>query len=169
VPRLILPVALLLALPLHAADPALLVEGAAARDGVAKPPLALSLEQLAAMPRANVRVHTHDGQEHTYEGVPLAEILKRSGQPAGEDLRGSLLSRFVLASAHDGYRVVYSLAELDPVFTEARALVADRVDGKPLAGREGPLRIILPSDKREARWIRMVEKIEILSAPEPPH
>ena len=69
---------------------------------------------------------------------------------------------------HDGYRVVYSLPELDPVFTEARALLADRVDGKPLAGREGPLRIVLPSEKREARWIRMVEKIEILSAPESP-
>ncbi|HLH16612.1 MAG TPA: molybdopterin-dependent oxidoreductase [Bryobacteraceae bacterium] len=166
--RAFLPLLLLSALALPAAGPALVVEGAAGRDGTARPPLALTMEQLAAMPRVSVRVQTHDGQEHTYEGVPLAEILKRAGQPSGEDLRGKLLSRYVLATAHDGYRVVFALPELDPAFTDARALLADRVDGKPLAAPEGPLRIVIPAERRPARWVRMVEKIEILSAPEPP-
>jgi hypothetical protein len=28
------------------------------------------------------------------------------------------------------------------------------------------LRLVLPSEKREARWVRMVERVEILAAPD---
>lgn len=151
---------------LAAAEPALRVSGVAGRDGVAKPALALSMADLAGMPRTSERVRGRDGQERLYEGVLLAEILRRAGQPEGEELRGSLLARYVLLSAHDGYRVIYSLPEVDPGFTATRVMVADRVDGKPLPEREGPLRIVAAGDKRQARWIRMLEKIEIVSAPE---
>jgi hypothetical protein len=152
---------------LHAEEVALRVSGAAGRDGVARPPLALSLADLAGLEHASAKVRSHDGAEHVYTGVPLSTILKRAGMPSGEDLRGSLLTRYVVVTAHDGYRVLFSLPELDPAFTDKQAILADRVDGKPLAGREGPLRIVVPEEKREARWIRMVEKIEILASPEP--
>ena len=59
----------------------------------------------------------------------------------------------------DGYRAVYALAELDPVFTDDRALVVDTRDGKPLSGEEGPLRMLLPEEKRPARWVRQVKRI----------
>jgi DMSO/TMAO reductase YedYZ molybdopterin-dependent catalytic subunit len=71
-------------------------------------------------------------------------------------------------TAHDGYRVVFSLPELDPAFSDGRALLADRMDGQPLSAHDGPLRLVLPSEKREARWVRMVERIEMLSAPAAP-
>jgi DMSO/TMAO reductase YedYZ molybdopterin-dependent catalytic subunit len=134
---------------------------------VVKPALALSGAELAAMPRVSARVKNREGQDRVYEGVPLAELLKRAGQPLGEDLRGSLLSKYVLVVARDGYRVLFSLPEVDPAFTEGRIIVADRVDGKPLPDREGPLRLVIPSEKREARWIRMIEKIEIAATPLP--
>jgi DMSO/TMAO reductase YedYZ molybdopterin-dependent catalytic subunit len=151
----------------HAEDPALRVEGATGRDGVAKAPLVLNMSDLAAMPRTSVRIRSRDGKEHTYEGVLLSELLKRAGEPLGEDLRGSLLSRYVLATAHDGYRVLFSLPELDPAFSDGKVIVADKLDGQPLPEREGPLRIVIPAEKREARWIRMVEKIEVRASPEP--
>jgi DMSO/TMAO reductase YedYZ molybdopterin-dependent catalytic subunit len=168
-PRL-LPAAMALLLSLaalRAQGPALRVSGAAGRDGVPRPPLALTLADLQTFEHVSARVRSHDGAEHVYAGVPLAEILKRAGQPAGEDLRGSLLTRYVLVTAHDGYRVLFSLPELDPAFTDRQAILADRVDGKPLSDRDGPLRLVIRGEKREARWIRMVEKIEIASAPEP--
>jgi len=152
---------------LHSEDVALRVSGAAGRDGVAHPPLALTLTDLAAIDHVSVKVHSHDGADHAYSGVPVSVILKRAGLPSGEELRGTLLTRYIVMTAHDGYRVLFSLPELDPAFTDTQAIVADRVDGKPLGGREGPLRIIIPGEKREARWIRMVEKVEILSSPEP--
>ena len=52
---------------------------------------------LAAMPRASAKVKARDGADRTYEGVLLSEILKRAGQPRGEELRGRLLSKYVLA------------------------------------------------------------------------
>ena len=156
------------ALYLPGADsPVLRVEGAAGRDGVAKPPLTLTPEDLGNMSHATARVRTRDGAERTYEGVLLSEILKRAGQPLGEELRGSLLSKYVLAVAHDGYRVLFSLPEIDPAFSDGRIIVAYKVDGKPLPDREGPLRFVIPAEKREARWIRMIEKIEISATPQP--
>jgi hypothetical protein len=41
------------------------------------------------------------------------------------------------------------------------------MNGQPLSPRDSPLRLLLPSEKRETRWVRMVERIEIQAAPEP--
>lgn len=162
-----LSVLLFLAAAAFAADPALRIEGVAGRDGVARPALQLTLADIAAMPRVTLQGKTHDGKEqHTFEGVALAELLHRAGLPQGEDVRGPLLARYVLVAAHDGYRAVFSLPELDPAFTDSRALIADRMDGQPLSAHDGPLRLVLPSEKRETRWVRMVERIEILAAPD---
>jgi Oxidoreductase molybdopterin binding domain len=157
---------LLLSAAAFAADPALRISGVTGRDGVPKPALQITLADLAAMPRVSVQGKTHDGKDHGFEGVALAELLHRAGLPQGEDVRGPVLTRYILVTAHDGYRVLFSLAELDPAFSDSHALLADRMDGQPLNSRDGPLRIVLPSEKREARWIRMVERIEILAAPD---
>ena len=158
---------LVLAAAAFAADPALRIEGIAGRDGVVKPAQTFTLADLAAMPRTTIQCKTpHDGKEHTFEGVAMAELLKRAGLPQGENVRGPLLARYILVSAHDGYRSVYSLPEFDPAFTDNRALLADKMDGQPLNDHDGPLHLVLPAEKREARWVRMVEKIEILSAPD---
>jgi len=158
---------LILAATAFAADPALRIEGVAGRDGVARPPLLLSLADLQAMPRTSLAAKTHDGTEHKFEGVAMAELLRRAGLPQGEDLRGPLLTRSLLISAHDGYRALFSLPEFDPAFTDNRALLADRMDGQPMSARDGPLRLVMPAEKREARWVRMVERIEVLAATDP--
>src|SRR5580693_9442634 len=158
---------LVLAAAAFAADPALRIEGIAGRDGVAKPAQTFSLADIAAMPRTTVQIKTpHDGKDHTFEGVAMAELLRRAGLPQAENVRGPVLARYILMSAHDGYRTIFSLPEFDPAFTDNRALLADKMDGKPLDDHDGPLRLVLPTEKREARWARMVEKIEILSAPD---
>lgn len=157
---------LLVAAAAFAADPALRIAGVAGRDGVAKPALELSLADIAAMPRTTLPGKTHDGKDHTFEGVAMAELLRRAGLPQGENVRGPLLARYILVSAHDGYRALFSLPEFDPAFTDSRAIIADKMDGQPLSAHDGPLRLVLPSEKREARWVRMVERIEILAAPD---
>jgi DMSO/TMAO reductase YedYZ molybdopterin-dependent catalytic subunit len=161
-----LPALLLLAAAAFAAGPALRIEGIAGRDGVAKPPLELTLADLAAMPRSSVSGKTHDGKEQQFEGVSMSEILRRAGLPQGENVRGPMLARYIVVSAHDGYRAVFSLPEFDPAFTDNRAILADKMDGQPLSDHDGPLRLVLPAEKREARWVRMVERIEVLAAPD---
>jgi hypothetical protein len=157
---------LCLAAAAFAADPALRIEGIAGRDGVVKPAQQFSLADIAAMPRTTLQGKTHDGKDHTFEGVAMAELLRRAGLPQAENVRGPVLARYLLVSAHDGYRTIFSLPEFDPAFTDNRALLADKMDGKALDDHDGPLRLVLPAEKREARWVRMVERIELLSAPD---
>jgi len=154
----ILALLLVRALLLSAAD--LTVTGVAAKDGAPMPPLALSVADLAAMPRVKVSVGSR-----TYEGVLAYEILKRAGQPFGDQMRRAQLLRYAVFSAHDGYRVLFALPEFDPAFTDARTPVADRVDGKPLPEGKGPLQLVIPGEKSAARSVYMLEKIEIRDTP----
>ena len=145
-----------------AADLSLQVSGVTGRDGAPKPAATFDKHALAGLPRTRATI-----QDHTYEGVLLCEILKRAGQPLGEQLGGKLLARFILVSAHDGYRVIFSLPEIDPVFGNDGAFVADTMDGKPLEGKQAPFTMVVPGEKRHTRWIYGMEKIEVVSAPEP--
>ena len=108
-------------------------------------PATLTPADLRALPRTTVKIQ-EEGRTVSYEGVLLGELLKRAGAPLGSDLRGNALTSYVIASANDGYQVVFSLAELDPAFTSNDIIVADTVDGKPLFDYQGPLRIVAPKD-----------------------
>jgi hypothetical protein len=48
------------------------------------------------------------------------------------------------------------LPELDHASTERVDLFADLRDGKFLPAVEGPLRVVVPDEKRQARWVRQV-------------
>jgi len=69
-----------------------------------------------------------------------------------------------VAEASDGYRVVFSLAELDSGFQDSDVIVADTVDGGPLGPNQGPFRIVAPHDKRPARWVRMLKSLTVVKA-----
>jgi DMSO/TMAO reductase YedYZ molybdopterin-dependent catalytic subunit len=124
--------------------------------------LDLGLADIAAFQRQTIRVTDEKGNPAEYGGVPVEEILKKAGAPLDKQLKGPNMSLGIVASAPDGYRVLFSLAEFDPAFTNRVILLADRRDGKPLDSREGPLRIVVPGDQRHARWIRGVTTLEVL-------
>jgi DMSO/TMAO reductase YedYZ molybdopterin-dependent catalytic subunit len=125
-------------------------------------PLTLTAEDLMKMPRETVTVEEQDGTKVEYEGVPLRDILLKAGAPLGKELRGKALSTYVMAKAHDGYQVLFALGELDASFGNAKILVADKRDGKPLFGYQGPFRLTCPNDKAGARSVRMLETIELV-------
>ena len=128
-------------------------------------PLTLKPADLLTMPRTTITVKQPDGRGVTHEGVLVAELLKRVGVPLGKALRGDAMATYVVASATDGYRVVFSLAELDPEFTGSEILVVDRTNGQPLLPDQGPIRIVAPKDLAGARSIRMLERIEVVRPP----
>ena len=135
-------------------------------SGEVTKPLQLSLADLSAMPHKSLKVtNPHDQKQEAYEGVPLADLLKLAGAAQGEQLRGTAMATYVLVEAADGYRAVFSLAELDPGIQDSNVLLADKVDGHALDGNIGPLRLVAPLDKRPARWVRMVQSIRVISAP----
>jgi len=124
-------------------------------------PLALSAEDLAKLPRQAVRAKRHDGVESQFEGVSLVEILAKAGVPVRNELRGPALALYLVVEAADGYRAVFALSELDPAFTDRVILLADRRDGQPISTRDGPLQIVVPGEKKHARWVRQVIRLKI--------
>jgi len=130
---------------------------------VAKP-LKLTAADIAKMPHKSLQAKGHDGKMYTYDGVPLIDILSQAGVQFGESLRGPKMQMFLLVEAADGYRVVFALTELDPASTDKVVILADKVDGKPLSSSEGPLRVIVPDEKRQARWVRQVSALTIMQA-----
>jgi hypothetical protein len=141
---------------------ALAQTGSLAITGSVPARIVIQAADLASMPRQTITLTEPDGSKDEYEGVAVIELLKKAGVPTGGKLRGKALSTYVLAKAHDGYQVVYSLAELDPDLTQGRFIVADKRNGKPLFEYQGPLRIVAGTDKEAARSIRMLEELEIV-------
>ncbi len=124
--------------------------------------LDLGLADIAAFQRQTIRVTDEKGNRVEYGGVPVAEILEKAGAHLGKELKGPNMALGLIASAPDGYRVLFSLTEFDAAFSDRVIVLADRRDGKPLDTREGPLRFVVPGDKRHARWIRGVTTLEVL-------
>jgi len=125
-------------------------------------PLSLTSDDLAKLPRQTVSVPAPDGSKIVYEGVTLLDVMQKAGAPLGKQLRGKALASYVLAKAHDGYQVTFTLGELDPQFGNESILVADQRDGKPLPDKQGPFRLVCPNDKEGARSVRMLETLELV-------
>jgi DMSO/TMAO reductase YedYZ molybdopterin-dependent catalytic subunit len=139
------------------AGSSLLVTGAVAQD------LKLSPDDLKKLPRKSVSTKGHDDQMHQYDGVPIGALLAKAGVPQGSALRGKSMSLVVVAEGADGYRAVFSLAELDDDFAGETVLVVDSIDGQPLSTDQGPLRLLVPADKRQARSVRMLKSITVIN------
>jgi DMSO/TMAO reductase YedYZ molybdopterin-dependent catalytic subunit len=134
--------------------------------GAVSTPLVLTVADLKKMPRKTFSVvNPHDKKKETYEGVLLEDLLTKAGVPQGEQLRGASMATYVIAEAADGYRVVFSLAELDSEILESEIIVADTMDGAPLSAQQGPFRLVAPHEKRPARWVRMLKSITVIRAP----
>jgi len=58
------------------------------------------------------------------------------------------LTRYLVVEGADGYKVVFSLPELDPAFGNRVVLLAERRDGHALAADEAPLRLVILEEQR---------------------
>ncbi|MDX2057363.1 MAG: molybdopterin-dependent oxidoreductase [Gemmatimonadales bacterium] len=123
--------------------------------------------ELAKLHRYEVSASDHGRPPVTYSGFALGDVLGLAGLTLGESLRGPRLASVVLVEAADGYRVAFALAELDGGLGDRMVLVVDRAGGQPLDAKAGPLRLVVPSERRGARWIRQVQKIWVLQVRPP--
>jgi DMSO/TMAO reductase YedYZ molybdopterin-dependent catalytic subunit len=130
--------------------------------GQVKTQLNLTVAELKTMPGAKANAKDYDRTTASYEGVALHEILRRAGVPQGESLRGEALGLCVLVKGADGYKVAFALAELDPLFTDRQVLLAYRRNGAELDVKAGPLRLVIPDEKRHGRWVRQVTEMEVV-------
>jgi hypothetical protein len=108
----------------------------------------LTVAEIAKLPRVSVRAKDEKGKDAVWEGTTLHEVLRAAGVNFGEAIRGAALANYLLVEAADGYRVVFTLPEVDPAFTDLTFLLADRRDGQPMDENEGKLRIVVPHEKK---------------------
>ncbi|MCA0393320.1 MAG: molybdopterin-binding protein [Proteobacteria bacterium] len=155
---------LALALPAAAQDPHLRASEPAPAPIASPVAVPLDAATLAALPRQPVTARVHDA-ELACEGIPLMALLRASGAVPEGALRSAHLGRYVLVDARDGYRVLFSLAELDPGTGNREAWLVDRCAGAALDDKDGPLRLLVPGDTRAARSVRQVEAINVVVAP----
>lgn len=100
-----------------------------------------------------------------YEGPDFAAVLREAGVAQGPRLHGKPLVAYVVVKGKDGYRAVFSIAELDPAFTGRKIILADRRKDAALEANEGPWRLVLEADLKPERSVRQVESVTVVGAP----
>ena len=144
----------------HAADAPLQIGGVLVR------PAALQIKDLEAMQPVK-ETWTAGGGSRAVLGVPLDKLLERQGLSPGrmgDDGKetGKGWRRVVVASAPDGFQAVFSVAELTPHLGATRALVAWKIDDKPLPADRGPLRLVVLTDKIASRSVHALSRLEVV-------
>lgn len=122
----------------------------------------LTAADLAKLPQQEQSATDKDGTAHRYQGVAISDLLALMEVPQGKALHGNLLTRALLVTGADGYQVVFALPELDPTFAPQPVLLASRCDGKALPAGSGPYQLIVPREKRPARWVRQVVSLRVV-------
>lgn len=118
--------------------------------------------KLAQLPHETIQASNEHGQsQEIYSGVPLMALLVELGVP--QKLKGKDFRLYVVAEGRDGNKVVYSLGEVSPDVHDGSVLLADSVDGKPLAD-DGPIELVISGERRPARWVRGVVSIKVQTA-----
>ena len=132
------------------------ITGNAVATGIVTP------DELSRLPaiEQDVRYQTSKGEESgRYKGPLLWSILKARGIADLPGHNAQLKHSFVV-EGRDGYRIVFSVGEIDPDFGNAPIQLATERDGKAIVPRES-YRLVVPGDKRGARYVRDVVKIEV--------
>lgn len=132
-------------------------------NGTVPKPRQLTAQDIAQLPHRTVETKAADGSTITYEGPLLSDVLSTAGVIFGPDLKGPALANYLLVTGADGFRVVFALPELDSSFTNRVIILADKRNGQPLTAAEGPLRSVVPDEKRQSRWVKQVITLTILN------
>jgi len=137
--------------------------------GLVKQPATLTVADLQELPTetAEVSFGTHEGtQQHTYRGVRLYTLIDQeaAGLQLDSDRKNDQLRKSVVVSAKDSYAAVVSWGEIDPEYADAPILLAWGEDGQPLTGKDGPVRLVVPTDEQGGRYVSGVVRVEVQSA-----
>ncbi|RTQ34535.1 molybdopterin-binding oxidoreductase [Variovorax gossypii] len=152
--------------PAPAPAPAVQLGGAVDRPG------AFTEADLAARTPITQTVNFSSGsgpQTHTYTGAGLWPLLSDAGIQLDGAIKNDVLSRYLLATGADGYKVVFALGELSPDFGNKPSVVAyaETTSGTsaPLGAADGPFRVTAPGDVKGGRYVSNLVRLDVMAAP----
>lgn len=110
-----------------------------------------------------------------FTGVSLWSFLNLVGLAADPGQPGTHLGEYVVATASDGYRAVFSIGELDPNFGGASMgggnedMIAWATGDGSLLGSDGAFQLVVPGDVKGGRYLHNLMSLQVLAAsvPEP--
>jgi len=107
----------------------------------------------------DVRMEATEGDAVVYHGLPLLEAIERAGVEtrtmAGQRKTAPAI---VVATARDGYTVVFSMGELLMHRSDPRVYLVSETASGPLPENEGPVRLIVLGDRvRSSYGLKSVE------------
>lgn len=164
-PLRLLAVTILLAQPLAAQEtaPAAVPDAPPAPTTImlhaaGQPAVTVTPETLATLPMLDQRIsfESHGGETGDYRGVLLWDLLA-ANTAVEEDVKTALRDT-VLVTARDGHQVAWAIGDLAPDFGNSPVMLAVERDGAAL---DQGLRMVVPGDRRGARNIRDVVRIEL--------
>jgi DMSO/TMAO reductase YedYZ molybdopterin-dependent catalytic subunit len=138
-------------------------------SGVVAQPLTLDAAALRQFPADQIVELRLPGREagappSVLRGVRLRALLERAQIKMAD--HNTVKKLAIIASAADGYKVVFSWSELFNAALGDSVLVLFERDGKPLAPAEGPLALISGQDirtgPRHVKWLQSVEVRQIV-------
>lgn len=114
-------------------------------------PVVLSMSELQSMPAFSghytflKQLPPYTYYEQDYTGVPLSSILR-------EKVGLSPGAGTVVVKAKDGYTATLTMQQVDAVYQGGlKVIIAYSKGGQPLAGDEGPLRLVVPQSSQGTR------------------
>ncbi|MFH8637333.1 molybdopterin-dependent oxidoreductase [Streptomyces goshikiensis] len=127
---------------------------------VAKP-YSVTLADLRKLRQASVEVKfisAKGEQRHTYQGVPLHDVLKTAEPRFDAAKKNGQLRGFVSATGGGDYRAVFAWAEIDPGFAKSQVLLAVSEDGVAFDDAAGP-RLVVPQDTKGGRYVSELNQL----------
>ena len=124
--------------------------------GLVERPQRWTWEEFRQLPRHQVQSDIHcvtrwSRFDNLWEGVPVREVLARSGVKTG--------AKFAIVHAEQGFTANLPVSEL----VQDDVLLADRHDGVELTPDHGwPLRLVVPRRYfwKSAKWVRSIELVD---------
>jgi len=127
----------------------------------------LGMEALARLQPEVIHVESEAGTPVAYDCVALFDVLNAARGAPAKKRRGKAMMDRVIVHASDGYEILFSMAELDADFAGRKVDLCFGQNGANLPTEVGPFRLVVPDDKRHARWIRHVESINLIEEEQP--
>ena len=123
----------------------------------------LTLTDLMNLPHVTITVHDgHTNKDVTFTGPLVSDVLAKAGLVGSEETHQLILHSTVVATGADGYYVIYSAAELEPLFAGSKSIIA--VMRGELPNTEGGLiQLVNSTDTKPARWVHGLTNLNVMS------
>jgi hypothetical protein len=142
-------------------DSAVAIAGAVDRPGAST---LTHIQSLPATTQTDTFAAGSTPQTHTYTGTTQWGLLNEAGIQVDATRKNDVLNKYVLATGSDGYKVVFSMGEIDPDFGNRASIVAyaETTAGvSSLLGTDGPFRVTSPGDVKGGRYVSNLVRLDV--------